>query len=64
MLEWDAKSEAIEALVVANHTQLPSPSMLRILLYSVCLLNYFCMVVSVAYCSVIWTLFLNIFKSN
>jgi len=27
VLEWDSKSEAIEALVVANHTQLPNPSM-------------------------------------
>jgi len=27
VLEWDSRSEAIEALVMANHTHLPNPSM-------------------------------------
>jgi len=26
-LEWDTKNEAIDALVMANHTHLPNPSM-------------------------------------
>ena len=35
LLEWDSKGDAIEALTVCNHSQIPNPSKLRVDIYAV-----------------------------
>jgi len=40
LIQWDDRHEAIEALVVANHSHLPNPSMRCVLMISILLCSF------------------------